>query len=43
MQLYLHNAVATVWIVPYTQSSVQGSNLNHTPVNTISKEAYSQL
>lgn len=26
-----HNAVVTVWIVPYTQSSVQDLNLNHTP------------
>ena len=26
-----HNAVVAVWIVPYTQSSVQDLNLNHTP------------
>lgn len=43
MQLYLHNVVATVWVAPYTQSSVPGLNRNHTPVNITLKEAYSQL
>lgn len=44
MHLYVpHNAVVTVWIVPYTQSSVQDLNLNHTPRLKYfpKKEAYS--